>query len=87
MRDTMVASVHNFILNYQELNLVKESLGDKINNTHDENSRNELKRLQEKLHHQQGQTYPAMEYPFWRKLCTTEKELLKHTIENRKIIT
>jgi len=83
----MAASVQNFILNYQELNLVINSLRDKINNTHDENSRNELKRLQEKLHHQQGQTYPAMEYPFWRKLCTTEKELLKHTIENRKIRT
>ncbi len=80
----MAASVQNFILDYQELNLVIYALRDAVDNTQDDNSRNELIRLQEKLYHQQGQSYPAMEYPYWRKLCTTEKELLKHTIENRK---
>ena len=80
----MAASVQNLILTYHDINIVKDALRAAMNNAPDNNTYNMIDRLVKKLDHQHGQTYPAMEYPFWRKMCTTEKELMKLVLENKK---
>ena len=62
----MAASVQNLILTYHDINIVKDALRAAMNNAPDNNTYNMIDRLVEKLDHQQQQTYPAMEYPFWR---------------------
>ena len=80
----MAASVQNLILTFEDINIVKDALRAAMSNTNDNNTYNMIDALVKKLDHQQGQTYPAMEYPFWRKMCTTEKELMKLVLENKK---
>ena len=62
----MAASMHNFILNWNELNIIQGLLRDSYENTTDENSRNSTKALMDKLVEQLYSGYPASEYPFWR---------------------
>ena len=62
----MAASVHNFILTWNELNIIQGLLRDSYENTTDENSRNSTKALMDKLVEQLYSGYPASEYPFWR---------------------
>ena len=62
----MAASVHNFILTYNELNIIKGLLWDSYNNTTDNNSRNSTKALCDKIEKQRDSGYPAKDYPFWR---------------------
>ena len=62
----MAASVHNFILNFNELNIIQGLLRDSYNNTTDENSRNSTKVLMNKIVEQLYSGYPANDYPFWR---------------------
>ena len=62
----MAASMHNFILNWNELNIIQGLLRDSYDNTTDENSRNSTKALMDKLVEQLYSGYPASEYPFWR---------------------
>jgi len=62
----MAASVHNFILNFNELNIIQGLLRDSYNNTTDENSRNSTKELMDKIVEQLYSGYPAKDYPFWR---------------------
>ena len=62
----MAASMHNFILTWNELNIIQGLLRDSYENTTDENSRNSTKALMDKLVEQLYSGYPASEYPFWR---------------------
>jgi hypothetical protein len=62
----MAASVHNFILTFNELNIIQGLLRDSYDNTTDENSRNSTKALIDKLVDQRDSGYPASDYPFWR---------------------
>jgi hypothetical protein len=62
----MAASVHNFILNFNELNIIQGLLRDSYRNTTDENSRNSTKVLMDKIVDQLYSGYPARDYPFWR---------------------
>ena len=62
----MAASVQNLILTYHDINIVKDALRAAMSNAPDNNTYNMIDRLAKKLDHQQRQTYPAMEYPFWR---------------------
>ena len=62
----MAASVHNFILTYNELNIIQGLLWDSYTNTTDDNSRNSTKALWDKIREQRDSGYPARDYPFWR---------------------
>ena len=62
----MTASIHNFILNYNELNIITELLRASYENNSDENSANSTKVLHDKLITQRDSGYPAKDYPFWR---------------------
>ena len=62
----MAASVHNFILTYNELNTITGLLWEAINETNDENTRNSLMSLYMKMRKQRDSGYPAKDYPFWR---------------------
>ena len=62
----MAASTHNFILNYNELNIIVGLLRDSYNNTTDENSKNSTMALMDKIVEQRDSGYPARDYPFWR---------------------
>lgn len=62
----MAASVYNFILTWNEPNVLQSILGRTAANTADENSRNELNALAKKLQEQRNCGYPARDYPFWR---------------------
>jgi len=62
----MAASVHNFILTYNELNIIQGLLRDSYNNMTDENSRNSTMELMDKIVEQRDSGYPARDYPFWR---------------------
>ena len=76
----MAASTHNFILNYNELNIITGLLNDSYNNTHDTNSKNSTKALLDKIRTQRDCGYPpAKDYPFWRDTyscpnCCNEEE-------------
>lgn len=62
----MAASVHNFILTYNELNIITGLLNDSCNSTHDTNSKNSTKALLDKIRTQRDCGYPpANDYPFW----------------------
>jgi hypothetical protein len=63
----MAASIHNFILNFNELNIIQGLLRDSYHNTTDENSRNSTKVLMDKIVDQLYSGYPAKDYPFWCK--------------------
>jgi hypothetical protein len=63
----MAASVHNFILNFNELNIIQGLMREAVENAPDENSRNSLTVLHKKLYDQLYSGYPAMDYPFWKK--------------------
>ena len=62
----MAASVHNFILTYNELNIIQGLLRDSYNNAPDKNSKNSTKALMDKIVEQRDSGYPAKDYPFWR---------------------
>ena len=62
----MAASVHNFILSYNELNIIQGMLKERATTVTDKNSVNELLALSEKLREQRDCGYPAKDYPFWR---------------------
>ncbi len=62
----MAASVHNFILTYGELSIIKGLLWDSYRNAPDVNSANMTKALYDKIQEQQESGYPAKDYPFWR---------------------
>ena len=70
----MAASVHNFILSWNELNIIQGLLRDSYNNTTDENSRNSTKELMDKIVDQRDCGYPAKDYPFWRNYFIGEDE-------------
>ena len=70
----MAASVHNFILDFNELNIIQGLLRDSYNNTTDENSRNSTMTLMNKIADQRDSGYPARDYPFWRNYFGDEKE-------------
>jgi len=70
----MAASTHNFILTYNELNIIQGLLRDSYNNTTDENSRNSTKELFDKIVYQRDCGYPAKDYPFWRNYFIGEEE-------------
>ena len=70
----MAASIHNFILNWNELNIIQGLLRDSYHNTTDENSRNSTKELMDKIVEQRDSGYPARDYPFWRNYFGDEKE-------------
>jgi hypothetical protein len=63
----MAASVHNFILTWNELNKIQGLLYDAMKNAPDENSRNSLEVLRTKMIEQRDSGYPAKDYPFWRR--------------------
>ena len=63
----MAASVHNFILTWGELNTIQTLLNDSVKNAADENERNTLIALRNKMIEQRDSGYPAKDYPFWRK--------------------
>ena len=67
----MSASVHNFILTLGELNMIQTLLNDSVKNAADENERNTLIALREKMIKQRDSGYPAKDYPFWRKYFET----------------
>ena len=62
----MAASVHNFILTWGELNMIQSLLNDSVKQATDENERNTLLALREKMITQRDAGYPAKDYPFWR---------------------
>ena len=70
----MAASAHNFILTWNELNIIQGLLRDSYQNTTDENSRNSTKELIDKIVEQRDSGYPARDYPFWRNYFGDEKE-------------
>ena len=70
----MAASVHNFILNFNELNIIQGLLRDSYHNTTDENSRNSTKVLMDKIVDQLYSGYPAKDYPFWRNYFGDEEK-------------
>jgi len=63
----MAASVHNFILTWNELNIIQGLLRDSYNNAPDDNCRNSTMALMDKIIEQRDSGYPAKDYPFWRK--------------------
>jgi hypothetical protein len=63
----MAASVHNFILTFNELNIIQGLLRDSYNNAPDTNCRNSTQALMDKIVEQLYSGYPANDYPFWRK--------------------
>ena len=63
----MAASTHNFILTYNELNIIQGLLWDSYRTAPDENSANSIKALMDKMKQQRDSGYPAKDYPFWRK--------------------
>ena len=67
----MSASVHNFILTWGELNTIQTLLNDSVKNAADENERNTLIALRNKMIEQRDSGYPAKDYPFWRKYFET----------------
>lgn len=62
----MAASTHNFILVFNELNIIQGLLRDAIEKATDSNSKNSLTALHTKLNDQLYSGYPAKDYPFWR---------------------
>jgi len=70
----MAASTHNFILNYNELNIIQGLLYEEVRRTTDENSINSLNELRTKIREQRDSGYPARDYPFWRNYFGDEKE-------------
>ncbi len=70
----MAASTHNFILTYNELNIIQGLLWDSYLNASDENSANSTKELYDKIKQQRDSGYPAKDYPFWRNYFGDEKE-------------
>jgi len=70
----MAASTHNFILTYNELNIIQGLLWDSYLNASDENSANFTKALYDKIKQQRDSGYPAKDYPFWRNYFGDEKE-------------
>jgi hypothetical protein len=80
----MAASVHNFILTFNELNIIQGLLRDSYDNAPDDNCRNSTKVLMDKLVEQLYSGYPAKDYPFWRKYfdkfasCTTCQGNINH---------
>jgi hypothetical protein len=70
----MAASTHNFILTYNELNIIQGLLWDSYLNASDENSANSTKALYDKIKQQRDSGYPAKDYPFWRNYFGDEKE-------------
>ena len=62
----MAASVHNFILTWNELNIIQGLLRDSYDNTIDENSKNSTMALMNKIQEQRDSGYPVKDYPFWR---------------------
>lgn len=62
----MAASVHNFILTFNELNIIQGLVRQAVENAPDENCRNSTMALQQKLYDQLYSGYPAKDYPFWR---------------------
>ena len=62
----MAASTHNFILTWGELNMIQSLLNDSVKQATDENERNTLLALREKMITQRDSGYPARDYPFWR---------------------
>ena len=70
----MAASVHNFILTYNELNIIQGLLWDSYINATDENSANSTKALYDKIKQQRDSGYPAKDYPFWRNYFGDEEE-------------
>ena len=63
----MAASVHNFILNYNELNIITGLLWDSYNKSPDKNCATSTMALLEKMRTQRDSGYPAKDYPFWQK--------------------
>jgi len=63
----MAASVHNFILTYNELNIIQGLLYEEVCRITDENSINSLNELRTKIQEQRDSGYPAKDYPYWRK--------------------
>jgi hypothetical protein len=63
----MAASIHNFILDFNELNIIQGLVREAIQNAPDENCRNSMTVLHNKLNDQLYSGYPAKDYPFWRK--------------------
>ena len=70
----MAASTHNFILTYNELNIISGLLWDSYINATDENSANSTKALYDKIKQQRDSGYPARDYPFWRNYFGDEEE-------------
>lgn len=70
----MSASVHNFILTYNELNIITGLLRDSYDNTTDDNSKNSTMALLDKIKEQRDSGYPAKDYPFWRNYFEEENE-------------
>lgn len=68
----MAASVHNFILTYNELNIIQGLLYQAVRRTTDENSKNSLNELRTKIQKQRDSGYPAKDYPFWRNYFSSE---------------
>ena len=70
----MAASVHNFILNYNELNIIQGLLYKEVCRITDENSINSLNELRTKIREQRDSGYPAKDYPFWRNYFEDKEE-------------
>ena len=68
----MAASVHNFILNYNELNIIQGLLRDSYNNAPDDNCATSTKALTDKIIEQRDSGYPAKDYPYWQKYFQQE---------------
>ena len=77
----MAASVHNFILTYNELNIITGLLNDAYNNTYDTNSKNSTKALLDKIRTQRDCGYPpATDFPFWLHNNNNNDEDTNHKI-------
>ncbi len=64
----MAASVHNFILTYEELQVILSALDEQGNRQffdRDTNGANRTKALETKIREQRDSGYPAKDYPFW----------------------
>ena len=70
----MAASMHNLILSWNELNIIKGVLDEVAKQRTDGNTIRELTELRKKLAKQRDEGYPAKNYPFWRNYFGDEKE-------------
>jgi len=78
----MAASIHNFILTYEELNIITVALNKYRDAQKDENGARRIGELLTKIREQRDSGYPAKDYPFWRNYFEDTTETNKENYEN-----